>query len=116
MSNINLDYLNQLSAGDNDFISEMLQTYIDETSKDVADLNQALQENDIKRLGFLAHRVKSAFKMLGLEALAGITQRVEHNAKKNEIPKEDYIEDVANVVTIASKSLEEAAGIIKSMQ
>ena len=113
MNKINLDYLNQLGAGDFEFVAEMLQTYIDESSKDITAIEESWQAEDIKRVGFLSHRSKAAFKMLGLEGLAEVAQKLEQKIKNGSPTKAEIKDDVFYIVDHARKSFVEAAQLIK---
>ena len=46
MTKIKLEYLNKISGGDMDFISEMLKTYIEETDKELEFLKEAFNQKN----------------------------------------------------------------------
>ncbi len=81
MADINLDYLKGLGGDDNEFIVEMLQTYKEETGKDMDELRKSLEKKDLQRISFLAHRCKAAYSMLGLQDMMHAAQVIEKTAK-----------------------------------
>ncbi len=79
------------------FIIAMLETYLAETTQDISDLSQALENEDLDRIAFLAHRSKAAFKMVGLEDVTEIAQNIEFTAKNANV--------TAKLLSIPVKSL-----------
>ncbi len=114
MTKINLTYLNELCGGDADFLSELLQTYIDETGRDVDYLAEALTQSDIPRIGFWAHKIKAAFKMLGLNLLAEKAELLEYNSKKANSKMSDFNEHVIFIVENAKVSFKQAQRLLDS--
>jgi CheY-like chemotaxis protein/HPt (histidine-containing phosphotransfer) domain-containing protein len=69
--------LKQITRGDEKFIFKMLQVFINETISGMAGLERAFEENDIKQVQFLAHRMKSSFSNLSIISAAGIAEKIE---------------------------------------
>ncbi len=108
MTKINLNYLQDLGGGDNDFIIDMLNTYLDETGRDVQNMLQSLREQDWKRIGFLAHRSKSAFRMIGLQQLNQDTEALEELLKENPINPNAIEKVLTQIIDTAKNSFEQA--------
>jgi HPt (histidine-containing phosphotransfer) domain-containing protein len=113
---INLTYLNEICGGDSEFIAEMLKTYIDETSNDMQLLEQALNSLDIKRIGFIAHKSKSAFKLLGIQKLAEVAEKTEKEAKSETATIELLQPGVHFILENVSISFDEASKLIKELR
>lgn len=116
MGKINLDYLNELGGGDADFTIEMLETYLEETSRDMDELQTALDEDNLKRIGFVAHRTKAAFRMLGLDEITEIAQELESTAKKGKVSAKLLTVPINNLIADARVSFEEAKELIADLK
>lgn len=115
MEELKLDYLKELGGGDNDFIIEMLQTYIDETGKDMHALQSSLNEGNLKRIGFLAHRCKAAFRILGLEKMFQDANDLEQNVKAENASASTFEEPVNALIEGIKNSLVQAESCIKEL-
>jgi HPt (histidine-containing phosphotransfer) domain-containing protein len=113
MTKINLEYLNELCNGDVDFISEMLQTYIDETSKDVEYLVEAVKLSDTPRIVFWSHKIKTAFRILGLDGLAEKAETLEIKSRLEDFKIDDFSEHVYYIVENASNSFKQAKWLLE---
>jgi len=112
MEKINLDYLTELGGGDNEFVVDMLQTYVDETGKDMLELEKSKNEGNLKRIGFLAHRCKAAFQMLGLKQLVQDAEALEQGVKVETAVISDFEQLVNKVNQCIEVSIEEAKILI----
>jgi len=65
MASIDLTYLNEISGGDKEFIAEMIETFLEETPKDIAELEKLLATENWAGIGLVAHKLKSSIKMFG---------------------------------------------------
>jgi len=78
--------LKQITRGDEQFMQKMLELFIKETSNSICELNTALEVKDIKKVQFLAHRMKSTLGNLSIAAAVDIAQKIE----KSEWAEQDY--------------------------
>ncbi|MES2655966.1 MAG: Hpt domain-containing protein [Bacteroidota bacterium] len=69
MSNIDLTYLNEISGGDNAFIREMLDLFLNTTAIEVNDFDPLLANQNYDGIGQLAHKMKAPIQMLGASDL-----------------------------------------------
>lgn len=115
MVELNLDYLTELGGGDNDFIVEMLRTYLDETGKDMLELEKSLHTKDLKRIGFLAHRCKAAFRMLGLDDMAATAETLEQGVKIGGATTTDFEPTIISLLDDMKKSFEQAQDWIEKL-
>ncbi|MFY0674935.1 MAG: Hpt domain-containing protein [Bacteroidia bacterium] len=84
MSEFDLSYLNEISGGDEDFIKEMIETFLEETPKDLADVKTHLANENWEELGKTAHKMKSSIKMFGYGSVKDQAFFIEQSGKKNE--------------------------------
>lgn len=80
---LDLSYLNEISDGDQDFIADVLGTFLEEMPKDIEQMNQALLANDVVSIGKMAHKTKSTLHTLGLYELKELALKIEQTAKSN---------------------------------
>ena len=95
MSEFDLSYLNEISGGDEEFIKEMIETFLEETPKDLEDIKTHLASENWSELGKTAHKMKSSIKMFGYGSVKDQAFYIEQCGKKNE-----------NIDTLPSKTQE----------
>lgn len=104
MSEFDLNYLNEISGGDEDFIREMIETFLEETRKDLAYIKALLASENWSELGKTAHKMKSSIKMFGYESIKNQAYFIEQSGKKNEnidvLPgkTQDFINSIEDVI------------------
>ena len=116
MEPINLSYLKELSGGDNEFIIDMLETYIEETSSDIEQLLTAINNKNLGKIAFITHRLKSAFQMFGLVESKELAQEIELMAKANRVPIHSLRVPIIGLIENAKASCLEASTLIESFQ
>ena len=81
--NLELDftYLNSICGGDEEFIQDILQTFMDEMPKDMQTMRDAVSQKDVVLAGKTGHKVKATLHLLGLEALKELAFTIEQAAK-----------------------------------
>jgi len=85
---VDLTFLNEISDGDQDFITDVLQTFLEEMPKDMNQLRAAIQIQDIIGIGKVAHKTKSTLQTLGLHELKEMAYFLEQHAKTEISPNE----------------------------
>lgn len=81
--NLDLSYLQQLSGGIIEFENEILQMFVDQTPEDFGLLKEAIKTNDIKRVGEIAHKMKSSTQIVGSAQCSELLESIELKAKAN---------------------------------
>jgi HPt (histidine-containing phosphotransfer) domain-containing protein len=61
---VNLNYLKEISGGDQQFIKDMLLMFNQTTAKEVRGFNQLLLEENYAAIGSLAHKIKAPVQMI----------------------------------------------------
>jgi len=82
-----LNYLNKLSGGDTDFIMDCLGVFITSVTAKLSQLSDALQQNDYKTIGEIAHNIKPSFEMLESDLSAEICNKLTYSATEEEFPE-----------------------------
>jgi PAS domain S-box-containing protein len=103
-----LGKLKQITRGDEKFITKMLQLFINETTASVNEIDTAFVAKDIKRIKFLAHRMKSSLSNLSIDSAAGIAAKIENS----EWTDQDYPE-LENLINEFKTIIAEAIAQIK---
>jgi PAS domain S-box-containing protein len=78
-----LSYLRQLSNGDNKFIGEMLNLFIEQTPDALNRMTKALEIKDWKTLGNAAHKMKPSIMFVGLKEIEADLRDLEHFASES---------------------------------
>jgi HPt (histidine-containing phosphotransfer) domain-containing protein len=107
MSNtINLNYLKEISGGDNAFIKEMLELYMATTAKEAELFKGFYEKEDLLAIGHLAHKMKAPVQMLGFTSLYNTLREIEDICKTgvnlNLLPV-----NIENVIRMAEESVVE---------
>ena len=63
----NLDKIEEMADGDEDFILSVISVFLDEVPQDLADLEKAIDQKDYKNVYQLAHKIKPNVDLLGME-------------------------------------------------
>ncbi len=74
-------YLYEFSDGDLDFIQDMLETFLQQTPKQLEEIESACERMNQEQVYKIAHRIKPSFMMIGLTDLEGLAQTIEQMAK-----------------------------------
>lgn len=82
-SYINLDYLHEVADGDQEFMQDMMQEYLDKIPAYIDDLVNAGKAHNMEQVVFCAHKLKSSFQLMGVKQLATIAQQIEQYCKEN---------------------------------
>ncbi len=63
----NLDKLQELSGGDEEFIVSVVEVFIEETPQDLLNLKNAIENKDFEGIYQNAHKIKPNVDLLGME-------------------------------------------------
>lgn len=80
---VDLTFLNEISDGDQAFITDVLQTFLEEMPKDMSQLRTAIKKKDITDIGKVAHKTKSTLQTLGLHDLKEMAYDIEQSVKSS---------------------------------
>jgi len=85
---VDLTFLNEISDGDQDFITDVLNTFLVEMPKDMAHLKSAVDQQNTLEISRVAHKTKSTLQTLGLNDLKELAYSIEQRAKKGATAQE----------------------------
>lgn len=79
-----LTMIHGLSGGDEGFIRQMVELFIDTMPDSVDELKATLDNQQWEAMGKLAHKLKSTTGSMGMDSIKDEVKGVEQNCKKNE--------------------------------
>ena len=101
-----LTMIETISGGDQGFIKNMVQLFIDTMPQGVLELQQALQQENWEMVGKHAHKMKSTIDSMGIVLLHDDIRAVEAGGKtKTNIEQLPGL--IANVSTIVSQCVDQ---------
>jgi len=107
---INMEYLNSVSGGDKEIISELIDMFRDQSIEIYDEMKSLLLKEDYISLGMLAHKAKSSVAIMGMKELADLLKKFELHAKEGINPEEysSFIERYRTDTNSALIELEDA--------
>ena len=78
---IYLDNLSTLLNGSKEQMIRMTEVFIDQIEKHFNELKFALNENDLDQITAITHKLKSSFKLFGMNKTGILLERIEQRAK-----------------------------------
>lgn len=93
-----LSYLKEASAGDNQFVYKMIDTFIKHAPEYIEKLNKSLQLKDYTELKRLAHKYKATINIVGIRQIEKVIEQLENIIieKKNYHLIPSLIEEIEN--------------------
>jgi HPt (histidine-containing phosphotransfer) domain-containing protein len=67
--------------GSKEHMIRMTTVFLDQIERHFNELKFALNENDLGQISEITHKLKSSFKLFGLNKTGGLLERIEHKAK-----------------------------------
>jgi HPt (histidine-containing phosphotransfer) domain-containing protein len=87
----NLDKINEMADGDEEFINSVISVFLEEVPDDLKGLEVALEEKNYEQVYQLAHKIKPNVDLLGMEQTRAAALEIEtlgkSEANMNEIRK-----------------------------
>ena len=78
---ISLDNLSTLLNGSKEQMIRMTEVFLDQIEKHFNELKFALNENDLDEITAVTHKLKSSFRLFGLNKTGVLLERIEQRAK-----------------------------------
>jgi len=110
--NYNLDSVNEMAGGDEDFLKIIVQTFLEEIPPDVKSMNEAI-DNDNPNLAYqFAHKMKPNLELFGLNLMEQILT-IEAWSKENKSGSsaQEAGSKIATKVTLAEAELKNDFGL-----
>jgi HPt (histidine-containing phosphotransfer) domain-containing protein len=73
----NLSYLNEISGGDKDFILDMIQTFVNNSPSEIADLEHYANSQEWDKLGEYSHKFAPGLQFIGIVSLRPVINQIE---------------------------------------
>ncbi len=108
MKNYNLDYLKELSSGDEAFMDDMIGYFIENTPKVITELDVNLQTNNWKNFRFHIHKFAPNLSVVGMTELVPVANHLEHLSAT-----ETELETVPGIYTAFRENLQIALAELK---
>ena len=74
---ISLEYLEDISSGESDFLIEIIDIYLVSIPESVAKLKEAVETKSAPELAYYAHKLKGSFNFIGCTQLAHFLTEME---------------------------------------
>ena len=101
---LDFSYLYEFSGGDEFFIKEMIETFIEETPSALNQLQEALEKGNLSNLYSISHRLKPTLMMMGMTDQEKIAAKIEKMAKSNDF-REEKLKDLTDRLYVGVKGL-----------
>lgn len=106
---IDLSYLVALCDGDDDFMTTIIASFVEEMPETLRLIQQKLQEGDWEAVGQLAHKMKPSVQFVGMGDTLEKTKTIELECRNGEICRErlgGLVQDVTQETTVAITELQ----------
>jgi PAS domain S-box-containing protein len=107
----NLAYLRSVSDFDDQFVIDMVKSFVEKTPRLLNDLEKAAEEENWQQVGSLAHKLKPNLTFMGIESLKHLVLDVELSGKDLQ-HLENLAEKVKTLSTRCREAIAELAGNI----
>jgi len=104
----NLEYLEEISAGDKEFIKDMLLDFVNQTPQTLAEIETQIKQAEWYELYKIIHKFIPSFEYVGAENVRAELRIVEHCAKTST--------DVDKIIPIINKVKEFCTEIISELK
>ena len=79
-----LDKINEMTAGDEDFVHSVITVFLEEVPADLEALEAAIEAKDFENVYKLAHKIKPTVDLLGMEQTRATALEIETLGKSSE--------------------------------
>jgi len=103
----NLEYLNETFGNDSEAIRMMVDVFLEYTPQDLVAMNLSLKENDLPKVAFYAHKMKSSLAALRIDELEFVLKSIDKPDKtlalKDNLPA--IVQKINEVLTTVFEQL-----------
>jgi HPt (histidine-containing phosphotransfer) domain-containing protein len=92
-----------------DFVGELIDTFLEEAPGMFEEMKQALEKNDVDRFRRAAHSLKTNASTFGANELAEQAKELEYMARENNL-------DIGNRLELLDEAYKQAAGELNSLK
>ncbi|MBL7749040.1 MAG: response regulator, partial [Chitinophagaceae bacterium] len=112
---INLDFLREISDNNEQFFTEFIQMFLQNTPTSLHDIEKGIADSDWESIRQAAHKAKPSFNYVGLKDCSMLSAKIEDYAKKKE-NMEGIREHLATLKTVCQQAYPELENEIKSIK
>lgn len=113
MGLVDLSYYERVSEGDKAFIAQMIRTFLEDVPVNLAKLQNAVEVYDLKMVARMAHKLKPAWSMSGLNVT--LLTQMEESAQAAE-PQKELAAQLAILQKIAAQAMDELLALLKNYE
>jgi len=81
MSSINLERIREATMGDEEFMAELIEVFLDDSPGQLDLLRRAVAERDAAAAASSAHRLKGSSGQVGAESLSELCKKLEQESR-----------------------------------
>jgi len=78
-----IDALRALNPGDDSFLHDLIQIYLDDAPKRLAEIEQASAQKDARKLTLAAHSLKGSSSNFGANQLRAVSEELEELGRRS---------------------------------
>jgi HPt (histidine-containing phosphotransfer) domain-containing protein len=104
-----LNQLNEIAAGNADFVTRMVKMFLDMTPELVGRIETGLQAQDWTEVRSAAHKMKPSVDMMGVTSLHNVVRNIEVNAKT-----ESNLDQIPELYATLSSTLDQVYDQLKN--
>lgn len=104
----NLDKINEMAEGDEEFINSVISVFLEEVPQDLEQLENALAQKDYEQVYMLAHKIKPNVDLLGMEQTRAIALQIETLGKSS-----SNMNEIQEVFPILKKDIHQVVSELK---
>jgi len=104
----NLDKVNEMAEGDEDFINSVISVFLEEVPQDLEALQSALKSGNHEQVYKLAHKIKPNVDLLGMEQTRAAALEIETLGKK-----ETNMAEIERIFPILKKDIDQVVSELK---
>ncbi|MGB5554684.1 MAG: Hpt domain-containing protein [Flavobacteriaceae bacterium] len=104
----NLDKINEMAEGDDDFINSVISVFLEEVPEDLKNLEIALSNGDHEMVYQLAHKIKPNVDLLGMEQTRAAALEIETLGKKAA-----NMSEIEKIFPVLKKDIEQVVSELK---
>jgi CheY-like chemotaxis protein len=93
---INMNYLEELSAGNTNFELEMIRLFLNQIPLEMQNITQAIEFNDLQKIKDLCHKIKSSFDIFGLQKISELLVQLSTDSDNGK-NKTELLQQVASM-------------------
>jgi len=105
----NLDKINEMAEGDEDFILSVISVFLEEVPEDLAALETALEQKNREQAYKLAHKIKPNVDLLGMDQTREAALEIETLGKKG-----GDLSEMERLFILLKKDINQVVGELKN--